>query len=212
MPALSEGVKHVGKGSRREATQRLMQIAEAQQGFFTAFQAREAGFGRQAQSYNVKMGNWLRVHRGIFRLAFYPSTDRPDLMLWYLWAHDRNGQPEGVYSHETAIGIHGLSDLMPSNLHMTVPPTFHRTVVPKNLVLHRGQLDAEDIEYLHDVAVTRPIRTNVDMVESQTVSPDILQQALRQALKSGLITKTDLLRLNGDSKAKLYTLLIEVLV
>jgi len=62
--------------------------------------------------------NWIRVHRGIYRLADFPPADRPDLMLWYLGLRIEE-IPEGTYSHETALSLHELSDIMPSKLHMT---------------------------------------------------------------------------------------------
>jgi predicted transcriptional regulator of viral defense system len=192
-----------------------MEIAEAQQGFFTALQAKEAGFTEQAQSYHVKMGNWTRVHRGIYKLTFYPMSEHPELMVWYLWAHDRDGKPEGVFSHETALGIHGLSDLLPSRLHMTVPLAFGRVSIPSDLVLHRGEVPSEDLQFIYGVAVTRPIRTILDLLRADTVPWDLLRQALRQAIKEGRITKSGL-QLTGeklddpDLLRQLYRLVVEV--
>jgi hypothetical protein len=47
-------------------------------------------------------------------------------MLWYLWSQNRQEVPEGTYSHDTALSLHELSDIMPSKLHMTVPREFRR--------------------------------------------------------------------------------------
>ena len=47
-------------------------------------------------------------------------------MLWYLWSQNRQENPEGAYSHDTALSLHELSDIMPSKLHMTVPKRFRR--------------------------------------------------------------------------------------
>jgi len=48
--------------------------------------------------------------------------------------------PEGAYSHDTALSLHELSDIMPSKLHMTVPREFRRNSrIPEILVLHRAQ-------------------------------------------------------------------------
>jgi hypothetical protein len=68
-----------------------------------------------------RSGNWIREHRGIYRLALFPTTDRPELVLWALWSRNRNEEVEGVYSHHTALSLYDLSDLNPSKLHMTVP-------------------------------------------------------------------------------------------
>lgn len=99
----------------------LYQIASEQNGYFTTKQAISSGYGTNSHPYHVKTGNWIREHRGIYRLANYPLGDRPDLMLWYLWSRNRNEEPQGVYSHETSLAIHDLTDINPAKLHMTVP-------------------------------------------------------------------------------------------
>src|SRR5579871_759702 len=53
--------------SRREASRRLFEIAESQQGYFTAKQAKAAGFAEKTHPYHVQVGNWIREYRGIYR-------------------------------------------------------------------------------------------------------------------------------------------------
>ena len=48
---------------------RLFDVAADQGGYFTAAQARDVGYSYQAQAHHVAAGNWLRIDRGIFRLA-----------------------------------------------------------------------------------------------------------------------------------------------
>jgi predicted transcriptional regulator of viral defense system len=74
----------------------------------------------------VKVGNWIREYRGIYRLALFPMAEHPDLVKWALWSRNRNEAPEGVYSHRTALSLYELSDLNPAKLHMTVPAHFRR--------------------------------------------------------------------------------------
>jgi hypothetical protein len=94
----------------------------------------------------VNAGNWIREHRGIYRLADFPAAERPDLMLWYLWSQNRGEVSEGTYSQDTALSLHELSELMPSKLHMTVPKTFRRTsAIPEILILHRANLNPNDV-------------------------------------------------------------------
>ena len=144
-------------GPRKEAERRLHELAQSQQGFFTTKQAIREGFGEKTHSYHVNAGNWIREHRGIYRLADFPTVERPDLMLWYLWSQNRREVPEGTYSHDTALSLHELSDLMPSKLHMTVPKAFRRmSEIPEILILHRAHLDPNDVQEIHSVRVTRP--------------------------------------------------------
>jgi len=46
-----------------------------------------------------------RAPGNLYRLADFPTTERPDLMLWYLWSKNRQEIPEGIYSHETALSL-----------------------------------------------------------------------------------------------------------
>ena len=66
--------------SHREAIRRLYEIAAQQQGFFTTKQAKAAGFAENTHPYHAQVGNWIREHRGIYRLALFPVADRPDLV------------------------------------------------------------------------------------------------------------------------------------
>ena len=186
-------------GPYKEAARRLHQIAQAQQGFFTTKQAIRAGFAETTHSYHIKVGNWIREHRGIYRLADYPTAERPDLMLWYLWSQNRKEVPEGTYSHETALSLHELSDLMPSKLHMTVPKEFRRnSKLPEILVLYRARIDRDEVQEMHGVRVTRPLRTIVDLVASGHVDRSQLKQAAEEAIRRGLIRKPEIDRIPDD--------------
>ena len=176
--------------SHREATRRLYDIVEVQQGFFTTKQAKMAGFAENTHTYHVQVGNWIREHRGIYRLALFPPTDRPDLVLWALWSRNRDEKIEGVYSHQTALSLHELSDLNPSKLHMTVPMRFRRnSEIPGILVLHYADLSPTDVETVQGFRFTRPLRTIVDLIQADTVERGFIRQAIRQALQRGLITR-----------------------
>ena len=167
----------------------LFEIAEGQQGYFTAKQAADAGYQLGSQAHHVKSGNWVRVERGIYRLARFPSSLEEQLVIYSLWSRNRAGEPEGVYSHQTALSIHELSDVNPAKLHMTVASAFRRSAnVPKILVLHRANLDGKDVEQRQGFAVTRPLRAIADLAEAESVSRGIIKQALSEGRQRGLIT------------------------
>lgn len=175
--------------TKSETKRGLLSIAFQQQGFFTARQAVEAGYPDDSHVYHVKAGNWVRELRGVYRLADYPASERPDLVMWSLWSRDRRGEPLGVFSHQTALSIHDLSDLNPGRLHMTVPPRFRRRIeIPAVLVLHRKTLDDADTQAMEGYRVTRPLRTVVDLLEDGEVSHEVLRAALSQAIRRGLIS------------------------
>src|SRR5258706_8622911 len=155
--------------SHREALRRLFDIADQQQGYFTTKQAKTAGFAENTHSYHVRVGNWAREHRGIYKLVLYPWTERPDLALWALWSRNRNEEVEGVYSHQTALTLYDLSDLNPSKLHMTVPTDFRRSgEIPGILALHYADLPASDVQTAQGYKLTRPLRAVLDLIEAAT--------------------------------------------
>jgi predicted transcriptional regulator of viral defense system len=180
-------------GKTLESERNIRSIASRQQGYFTAKQASEAGYSYAAQYHQVAVENWVREARGIYRIADYTGADRPDLVLWSLWSGNRKGKPQGVYSHETALSIHNLSDVMPASLHMTVPPSFRKSAkIPKVLVIHRAMLTATDIQEMDGYSITRPLRTILDVAVAETISADLLEQAIRQSLQRGLVKRDDL--------------------
>ncbi|MGA3261516.1 MAG: hypothetical protein ABSE35_21760 [Bryobacteraceae bacterium] len=148
------------------------------------------GFAENTHPYHVQVGNWIREHRGIYRVALFPATDRPDLVLWALWSRNRNEEVEGVYSHHTALSLYDLSDLNPAKLHMTVPTSFRRnSEIPGILVLHHADLPESDVQTAQGFKFTRPLRAVLDLIEAGTVERNFIRQALRQAVDRGLITR-----------------------
>lgn len=167
---------------------RLYELAEGQGGYFTARQAREVGYADNTHAYHVRVGNWVRERRGIYRLVRFPAPTRPDLILWQLWSHNRAGEPQGTFSHATALTLHELSDAMPRRLDMTVPPGFRRmAATPAVLHLHRARLQDDDVETIDGVRVTTTLRTLVDVIADNTLSHDLQGQAVHEALKRGLV-------------------------
>lgn len=172
-----------------KALEVLFEIAEGQQGYFTSKQATDAGYQLGSKAHHVKSGNWVRVERGIYRLARFPQSSEEQLVIYTLWSCNRAGQPEGVYSHQTALSIHELSDVNPAKLHMTVPHAFRRSAkAPKILTLHHASLNEEDVEQRQGFAVTRPLRTITDLAAAESVSRDIVEQALTEGRQRGVIT------------------------
>ena len=179
--------------SKKTPLQALFEIAEAQEGLFTAKQAESAGFSTKNHGYHVDAGNWIREHRGIFRLAHFPRSEFEQYVLWSLWSCNRQQKIEGIYSHETALSFYELSDLNPAKLHMTVPKKFRRgPKTPKVLVLHSGDIPISDYKTVRGFKVVKPLRAIQDLFMENTVQIDFLRQALNEALGHGLITNSEL--------------------
>src|ERR1700736_6460129 len=110
--------------STREANRHLRSIALEQGGYFTAKQAQEAGYDYPHLDYHVSCGNFVRVGHGLYRLSDYPPSEHDDLIRLTLWSRNRQDQPQAVVSHQSALVLHELGDLLPTTTHLTVPPGF----------------------------------------------------------------------------------------
>ena len=189
----------------------LFEIADRQQGFFTAKQAEECGYKRSNFHLKLDSGEWAQEERGVYRLARYPVTERPELVLWSLWSRNIEDVPQGVWSHETALDIHELSDVMPSKMHMTVPLEFRRRKEPPKLLrLYRGVLEDSDIEERQGYRVTTPLRTIIDCVAEGTVADNFIAQAVQQALGRGLLLERELKSLK-QTRPEIYQKIKRVL-
>ena len=189
----------------KSAADALFAVAEGQQGYFTSKQATNAGYQLGSQAHHVKSGNWMRVERGIYRLTRFPQSSEEQLVIYALWSRNRAGEPEGVYSHQTALSIHELSDVNPAKLHLTVPAAFRRTAKPPNvLVLHRSNLNPKDIELRQGFAVTRPLRTIADLAVAESTARDLVQQALMEGRRSGVITAREISMLGRNPRLPLW--------
>ena len=174
---------------------RLFEIADRQQGYFTSQQAEECGFSRPNFHFKLRSGEWSKEQRGIYRLTRYPISERPELVLWTLWSRDKKGTPQGVWSHETALDIHELSDMMPAKMHMSVPMRFRKKIeIPKILRLHFADLIESNIETRQGFKVTTPLQTLIDVIDEGVVPQEQVIQAIREALQRGLISRQNLIQ------------------
>lgn len=172
---------------------KLFEIADRQQGYFTSSQAEECGFHRSHFHRYVESENWIKEHRGVYRLAHYPIQDREELVLWSLWSRNKQGEPQAVWSHETALDIYELTDIMPAKMHMTVPNHFRRNqTIPGVLVLHYSNLIPQDIQTRQGYRVTTALKTLVDIIKDKSISEDQIELGIKQAINRGLISKQEI--------------------
>ncbi len=183
----------------------LYQIAEGQAGYFTARQAREAGFSAERLTNSTKVGSIFRVASGVYRLARFPGSPFEDLFVAWL----RTG-PHSVISHESALAVYQLTDVLPGEIHVIIPRTAsHRY---KGIRLHTNRLESGDIATREGLSLTSPARTISDLAASG-LSEDLIRQAVHEALRRGLTTRKDLLvqtSRRGGRAAKLIQKALEL--
>jgi hypothetical protein len=184
----------------RDSRRRLLSRAAVQSGYFTAAQAREAGYSYQAQRYHTQRGNWIRVDRGVYRLPEWPPGPHDDLVRWTLWSGGR-----GVVSHDTALAVHELGDVMPARVHLTVPPGFARR--SPAVILHFALVPSEDREEREGYTVTTPLRSILDTAAAG-IQTDHLTGVIEDALSRGVVTRR-ILRSRADEFGAKAALAVE---
>ena len=176
---------------------RLFEFAVGQEGLFTTKQAAEAGYSPQLLLKYVKNGRITRVRRGVYRIVHCPAGEHEDLATIWLWS-----EKAGVFSHETALMLHNLSDALPRKVNLTLPAdwTKRRLRVPRGVVVHHGDVAKKDRVEIGPVPVTNARRTLLDCVDAH-VSPELIEAAVRQALARALIDKDDLKAIRARGRA-----------
>jgi predicted transcriptional regulator of viral defense system len=167
---------------------RLFATAASQSGFVTTKQAAEAGYSTHLLRKHVHAGRVTRPQRGIYRLVHFPVVEHEELVTAWLWS-----EQAGVVSHQTALSLHGLSDVLPAQVHLTLPEAWRRRRfrVPAGVVLHHGDVAPDEQSWFGAVPATSANRTLNDCAKSG-LSPELLRQAAQQALRRGLVTRSDL--------------------
>lgn len=183
----------------------LFNIASEQAGYFTAAQARAAGYSWPLLSYHAKRGRFVRAAHGLYRLRDYPSSPREDLVsAWLRLA------PGAVVSHESALELLGISDVVPGSVHLTVPRARRRLVRQPGVTIHTTTrpIDAAEVVARDGVSVTAPERTIVDVAEAG-IAPEQVVAAIRQAVDRGLTTAARI-RAAADGRPRRVRRLVEV--
>ena len=111
---------------------RLFELVSEQGGYFTAAQAHACGFSKALLAHHAKSGRFLRVRQGLYRLREFPSSPREDVIAAWL----AMGKEVAVVSHESALEILGLSDVVPAVVHITVPRAKRYRSASRGVAIH----------------------------------------------------------------------------
>jgi predicted transcriptional regulator of viral defense system len=189
----------------------LRDVAITQKGYFTAAQAKECGYGSDLLYHRASSGSFVRIRRGLYRLPDFPPSPDEEMMVAWLSV----GREASVVSHESALAIHGISDVIPSSTHITVPRSRRGYRADPGVTLHTvvKPLENEEIVVRDGMKVTAPTRTIID-VASWGISPEHIESAVRDALRRGLTTRARLTEAaedrGGNAKAELLHALARV--
>jgi predicted transcriptional regulator of viral defense system len=175
---------------------RLFEIASEQGGYFTAAQAHTCGYSRALLAHHAKSGRFIRVRQGLYRFREYPSSLREDVIAAWLAV----GRETAVVSHESALDILGLSDVVPEVVHLTVPRSKRYRSAMAGAALHTTtrRISKSDVLVRDGIRVTGPVRSIVDAAGTGT-APEQIISAIGQALNRAIATQSKLL---GAARAR----------
>lgn len=165
----------------------LYESASGQSGYFSTRQAAQAGYSPQLLIYYMLKGRLQRAGRGLWRIVHFPLTDHEDLVPPWLWSNQR-----GVFSHETALRLHDVSDLLPDQTQMTLPASWskRRLQPPPRIWLSYADLTPGEIMWSGPVPITTLPRTLRDCIAAH-LQPEPLRQAIGQGLNQGLLREAE---------------------
>ena len=177
----------------------LYLVAEQQAGYFSTAQTRQVGFSRSLLSYHVDTGRFVRVKPHVYRLAEFPAFPHEDLYVAWLQVG-----PHAVISHESALALYDLSDVLPTRVHLTVPRTTSRR--RRGIQFHTKQLTEREVTHFAGLSVTTVPRTLAD-VTAAGLADEQVRLAIHQAVDRGLVTRAALLELAAQRNGRLEQLI-----
>jgi predicted transcriptional regulator of viral defense system len=179
----------------RSRLEELLPLAEQNDGLVTASQARALGIKDSVLARLTQRGKLERVARGVYRIPYFPADRLSQYREAVLWARASHGPKQVALSHETALGVYGISDVNPSRVHLTVPKDARlRRRKPKWIVIHRGDLPPSNVATHEGLPVTTVAKSVLDVVDA-TGRLGVARQAIKDARKEGYISAAELNRL-----------------
>jgi predicted transcriptional regulator of viral defense system len=179
----------------RSRLEELLPLAEQNDGLVTSNQARALGIADSVLARLTQRGKLERVARGVYRIPYFPADRLSQYREAVLWVRASQGPEQVALSHETALGVYGISHVNPSRVHLTVPKDARlRRRRPKWIVIHRGELPASDVTTHEGLPVTTVAKSVLDMMETSG-RLGLARQAIKDARKKGYINAAELNRL-----------------
>ena len=172
-------------GTRKQADlSGLEEFALGQGGYFDRRDAHAYGLTDSLLRYHARTGRFERILPGVYRLRVAPISSYDEYLLARVWTNYR-----GAISHESALVLYGLTDILPARVHVTVPRPFHRTSAPFSV--HLAPLPEGEVRTYNGVRATAPARSKVQAAMTGS-HPNHFHKASRSALDRGLVNPSTL--------------------
>lgn len=158
----------------------IQEILKNNNGIVTTTQITEAGIPRRCLSSMVDSGVIYRVDRGIYAL---PETWEDELFFM------QYRLSKGVFSHETALYLHGMTDRTPIRYTMTFPFGYNTSNVKKNNIIAKSS--SKDTYELGIITMSSPAGNPINVFDIERTLCDIVKgrhrsdiQVINQAMKT----------------------------
>lgn len=177
----------------------LRDLALGQNGLVSRRQAlEELGLSAAAVDSLVARGALERVAHGIYRVPYLPGAGVEPYQVAIL----RAGHPDAVLSHETALDVHGISDVNPARYHVTIPER-HRIRRSDNdrYVVHVERLGPRQVTWWNEMRVVTPV-VAVEQCLAYGTPTYLLRQALERGGRTGAVLRRDIVRLGAALEAR----------
>lgn len=179
----------------RSRLDELLPLAEQNDGLVTATQARALGIRDSVLARLTQRGKLERVARGVYRIPYFPADRLSQYREAVLWARASHGPQQVALSHETALGVYGISDVNPSRVHLTAPKDARlRRRRPKWIVIHWDDLQRKDVATHEGLPVTTVSKSVLDVVNT-TGRLGLARQAVKDARREGYVSVAEEKRL-----------------
>ncbi|HEY4239711.1 MAG TPA: type IV toxin-antitoxin system AbiEi family antitoxin domain-containing protein [Kofleriaceae bacterium] len=181
------------KSRRQSPWQALFALAAIQQGLVTTDQAKSAGVSPQLLAKYLAGGRIERVARALYRVVDFPPGDTEDLMGIWLWS-----KQQCVFSHETALMLHHLSDALPAKHYISLPASWRnrKLKVPPNATAIYQDVPERDREWIGGVPVT-DVRRSLSDCFVDHASVEFVADASAGAAERGLIPASEVVPLSA---------------
>jgi predicted transcriptional regulator of viral defense system len=168
---------------------RLFDVASGQGGYFTTAQADECGIGRALLAYHVKSGRFIRIKRGLYRFRDYPPSSREHVLAAWLAL----GKSNAVVSHESALDMLDLGDIIPDAVHLTVSRSRRNLSSLPGVRIHTASRPIRPVDKTvrNGISITSATRSILDAAAAG-MAPDQIELAVRQAVERGMSTDSQL--------------------
>lgn len=162
----------------------MVERAAEQHGYVTTRDARELDIDPTQLRLMAARGRLHRAGRGVYRVPVLPRGEHDDLAAAVAWSAGR-----GVLSHESALALHGLADVNPSRIHLTVPRDNHPRARGGELYrMHRREIAPSEVTTVDRLPVTGVARTIKDCISTGT-DPYQLRLAIDHAEREGTLRR-----------------------